>query len=307
MYRPKGVISALLTPFGADHRLNEGELRRLVEFDLQGGVDGIFPESSVGEAVHMDFAEKCRCMEIVVDQVAGRATVLPGIAASSPYEAARLAIHAAQLGCPAVVASAPYYFKPDQEMLVRFFEVIIEECDVPIILYNIPLFAEPLSYGLVEKLSANDKVVGIKDSSGSMVDFQHFLDIISRAESQMTLLTGREETLVPSLQVGGTGCVTASACIFPEIMSGIYKAYHSGDLAAALEMQRSILPLVRAMFQVPFPAAFKAALELRGFDMGAPMLPLSRSGETALTNLKQKLRPMMDAALRPWGGLASAA
>ncbi|WP_319411631.1 dihydrodipicolinate synthase family protein [uncultured Cohaesibacter sp.] len=303
MFRPKGVIAAMLTPFGADRRVNEKETRRLVEFGIKASLDGIFPVSSVGEALHMNFEEKCRCMEIVADQAAGRIPILPGVAAPNPYEAADLAKFASSIGCPAVVASPPYYFKPDDSMVQRFFETIAEKSGVPVILYNIPLFSQPIAYETIRKLCRNKLVAGIKDSSGSMVDFLHFLDIIREEDSDISVLTGREESLVPSLLMGGAGCVTASACIFPEIMVSAYKAWQNKEIEKAVALQKAILPLVRkAMFGAPFPVAFKAALEIRGFEMGEPLLPLSDKGARDLAGLTTELSPMMESALSPWDG-----
>mgnify|MGYP000666383426 CR=1 FL=1 len=301
MFTPNGIYSALLTPFNHDHKVNEEELRSLVEFNVTKGLNGIFPVSSVGEALHMDFSEKCRCMDIVVDQVDGRIPVTPGVAASTPYESARLARHAKSIGCPAVVVTPPYYFKPGPSMVETFFETIGEDGGLPIILYNIPLFTQPLSYDTVARLSRKPYVIGMKDSSGSMVDFLHFTDVIKRAGGKAAMLTGREENLVPSLFMGAAGCFTASSGIFPEIMVGAYEAWKHGDMDRARDLQRSILVLVRSMFSVAFPVGFKLALELRGFNMGPALLPLSNGDQAAVDALRTELKPLMQIALQPFG------
>lgn len=301
MFRPEGIYSALLTPFDDTFRVNESELRKLVEFNIEQGLDGIFPVSSVGEALHMDFDEKCRCMDIVKDQVAGRIPVTPGVAASTPYEGARLAQHAKSIGCQAVVATPPYYFRPGPDMMEKFFETIGEKGGLPIIMYNIPLFTQPLPYDTVARLSCKPYVVGMKDSSGSMVDFLHFMDCIDRAGGDVAMLTGREESLVPSLLMGAKGCFTASSGIFPEIMVGAYKAWNAGDMETAKKLQRNILVLVRSMFSVAFPVGFKLALELRGFDMGPALLPLSDNDVKAVEALRGELLPLMKEALAPLG------
>lgn len=301
MFRPDGVYSALITPFDSQYRINETELRRIVEFNVEKKLDGIFPVSSVGEALHMDFDEKCRCMDIVVDQVAGRIPVTPGVASSTPHESARLAQHAKSIGCPAVVTTPPYYFKPGPDMVEKFFETIGEEGGLPIILYNIPLFTQPLTYDVVARLSRKPYVVGIKDSSGSMVDFVHFMDSIERAGGDVAMLTGREESLIPSLFMGATGCFTASSGIFPEIMAGAYEAWKAGDMDRARELQRAVLVLVRSMFSVAFPVGFKLALELRGFDMGPALLPLSDRDREEVESLREELKPLMRTALEPFG------
>lgn len=301
MFKPDGIYSALITPFNPDYSINESELRRLVRFNMDKGLDGIFPVSSVGEALHMDFSQKCHCMDIVVDEVSGSIPVTPGVAASTPHESARLARHAKSIGCPAVVATPPYYFKPGASMVEKFFETIGEDGGLPIILYNIPLFTQPLPYDMVARLSCKPYVVAMKDSSGSMVDFLHFMDVIKQAGGDTVMLTGREEALVPSLIMGAKGCFTASSGIFPEIMIGAYKAWEKGDMETAKTLQRSILPLVRSMFSVAFPVGFKLALELRGFDMGPALLPLANEDQAAVKALRAELKPLMQAALQPFG------
>ena len=130
MFRPEGIYPALLTPFDENQKVNEPELRKLLDFGIDRGLDGIFPISSVGEGIHMDFDEKCRCMDIVVDQVDGRVPVTPGVVASAPAECVRLAKHAESIGCEAIVVTPPYFYKPGGAMVERFFETIIEESRV---------------------------------------------------------------------------------------------------------------------------------------------------------------------------------
>jgi len=301
MFRPQGIYPALLTPFDNDSRVNEPELRKLIRFCIDKELDGIFPVSSVGEGVQMSFEEKCRCMSIVVDEVASRVPVTPGIAASTPAECILLAKYAGDLNCEAVVATPPYYFKPGVAMVERFFETIVEEGNVPVILYNIPLFTQPLDYDMVKRLSRYKYVVGMKDSSGSMVDFMHFMDKIAIAEEDISMLAGREETLLACLQMGADGCMTASAGIFPEIMVGIRDAWERGNQKEALELQKSILVLVRTMFAAPFPIGFKLALELRGIKMGSPLFPLSHADAYQVNIIRSRLQMLMRPILKNFG------
>ena len=300
MFRPKGIYPAQLTPFDENQRVNEPVFRRLLEFGIERKLNGIFPISSVGEGIHMDFDEKCRCMDIVVDQVNGRIPVTPGVVASAPAECVRLAKHAASIGCDAIVVTPPYFYKPNGAMVERFFETIIEESGIPVILYNIPLFTSPLDYDMVKRLSRYDAVVGMKDSSGSMVDFMHFMDKIVIAGADVAMLTGREETLLSTLMMGAEGCMTATAGIFPEIMVGIYEAWQEGDLERALELQRSILVIIRTMFAAPFPIGFKLALELRGFEMGPPILPPSPADMYQIKTVTSRLRMLMEPLLEKY-------
>ena len=293
MFKPEGIYVAMLTPFTADGVINEEELRRMVEFQIASGVHGLFPISSAGEFIHMSRDEKIRMMEIIVKQNRDRVRVCPGVGSSHPAEAIVLAHKAKALGCDAVVVAPPYYYQLSQENIEKYFETIADAVDIPIILYNIPLFTQPLSYDLVKRLARRDNVVGMKDSSGSMVDFLHFMDKIRIIGEDLNIMTGREETLFPCLMVGGKGCMTATSGILPEIMIGIYEAWKAEDYDKARELQFSVLLAVRAMFSLPFPLGFKIAMEMRGIDMGPPRQPLSDAERFKFSTMKARIEKIM--------------
>lgn len=275
MFQPKGVFAAMLTPFTGDGSINEEELRHMVDFAIEHGVDGLFPISSVGEFVHLTQEEKVSLMEIVADQAARRVAVTPGVGTTHPAHSISLAQKAKELGCDGVVVAPPYFYSLSQEMIEKYFETIADAVDIPMILYNIPLFTQPLSYDVVKRLSRRKNIVGMKDSSGNMVDFVHFMDKARLIGEEFSFLIGREDILFPALMMGAKGCVVATALILPEIMVDIYRAWKGGDYEKARELQFSILLLIRAMFSLPIPLGFKVALEMRGFQMGPPKQPLS--------------------------------
>ena len=279
MLRPEGIYVAMMTPFDSKGQVNEKELRRIVDFHVDSGLRGLFPVSSVGEFLHLSREEKLQVMEIVADQNRGRLPLIPGIGGSHPRECVFLASRAEELGCDGVVLPPPYFYPLPAHELRVFLETVIQGSPLPVIVYNVPLFAQPLPYGVVEGLFRLDGVVGMKDSSGSMVDFMNFLDIARDCGRDIGILIGREETLFAALAAGGKGCMTATAGILPEIMNGIYKAYVEKDYQRARELQDSIIPLLRAIYEVPFPLGFKLALEARGFELGPPR-HLLKAGET---------------------------
>jgi dihydrodipicolinate synthase/N-acetylneuraminate lyase len=191
MFKPEGIYVAMLTPFTADGAINEEELRRMVEFQITSGVHGLFPISTVGEFIHMSREEKIRMMEIVVDQNSGRVRICPGVGSSLPAQSIILARKAKELECDAVVIAPPYFYQLSQDNIEKYFESIADAVDIPVILYNIPLFTQPLSYDVVKRLARRDNVVGMKDSSGNMVDFLHFMDKIRIIGEDLNIMTGR--------------------------------------------------------------------------------------------------------------------
>ena len=293
MFQPQGVYVAMLTPFGEDGSINEEILRRMVDFQIDRGVDGLFPVSSVGEIVHMTQEERVRLMEIVVDQSAGRVPVTPGVGTSHPAHSIFLAQRAKELGCSAVVIAPPHFYKISDEMVEKYYETITDAVDIPIILYNIPLFTQPLHYDVVKRLSRRPNIVGMKDSSGSMVDLIHFMDKVRLVGEQLTFLTGREDTFFPALMLGAKGCMTAMSGILPEVMVGIYRAWKAGDYDKARELQFSVLLLIRACFSLPFPLGFKIALEVRGFPMGPPKQPLSEAEHFKYRTMRSRIQKVM--------------
>jgi len=298
MFKPEGVYAVLLTPFTEDGEINEKELRRILDFLIESGVHGIFPLGSAGESIHLSRDEKIRIMEIVVDQNQGRVKTTPGVGSTHPAESTDLAKRAQDMGCDGVVITPPYYYPLSQEMIEKYFETIADAVEIPIILYNIPLFTQPIDYDVVKRLSRRKNIVGMKESSGSMVDFLHFLDKIRLIGEDIHILTGREETLLPCLMMGAKGCMVGTASVLPEIMVGIYHAWKQGNYNEAKDLQFSILLLVRAMFALPFPLGFKVALEMRGFNMGPPKQPLSDAEKFHYKTVKSRIEKIMDPILR---------
>jgi 4-hydroxy-tetrahydrodipicolinate synthase len=298
VFKPQGIYAAMLTPFTDDGNVNDQVVRQMVDFLAGKGLDGLFPVSSVGEFVHLSLEQSLELMDIVVHQAAGRLAVTPGVSSSCVKNSIRLAQRAKELGCEAVVLCPPYYYTLDQDTLLKHFETVIDSVDIPVILYNIPLFTTPISAEVVVKLASKANVVGLKDSSGSMVELMHHMDRIRQAGSSMSLLTGREDMLAPALAVGIQGCMTACAGIVPEVLTGIWNAFYAGEWEKAKRLQFALLPVIRAMFSVPFPAGFKAAMSCRGFSMGPLLQPLSTAEEARLATVKASLQTAIDELLR---------
>lgn len=293
MFKPYGVYSAMLTPFTAGGEINEPVLRSIVDFNIEKGLHGLFPVSSVGEFAHMSFEQSVQCMEIVVDAAKGRVPVTPGVSSTCAANSVKLARKAQELGCQGVVICPPYYYSISQDNVEKHIEVVADSVDIPVILYNIPLFSTPLSSDVVERLSRRQNIVGMKDSGGNLVEFMHFMDKVRIAGAAMNFMVGREEILAPALTVGAAGCMTATSGILPEVMVGIWDAHHAGDYAKANRLQISILALIRAMFAAPVPLGFKAAMELRGFEMGPPCQPLSAAEESNFSGIKARIKNVL--------------
>lgn len=287
MYKPEGVYVAIVMPYNEDGSINEEELIKLLNFQIDKGVNGFLPLGSIGEFVHLSKEEKISVIKIVVETVDGRAFVIPNIGSSHPKQSIELGIEAKKLGCSGVLIAPPYYYKLSNDMIEKYFEEIIDAIDMPTVLYNIPVFTQPLHYRVVQRLSQRNNVVGIKDSSGSMVDFLHSMDNVRLSGKEINFLTGREETFFASLMMGAKGSITGTAAVLPEFLMGIYNLWKQNEYDKARELQISILEVIRAMNGLPFPMGSKSALEVRGFKMGPPKQPFS---DIVKSNLKSRLK-----------------
>lgn len=290
IWKPEGIYPALLTSFQEDGTINDNVMHDIVDFCITSGCTGLFAVSSVGEFVHLEFDEACHLMEVVTRAAGGRVPVVAGVTASHIDKSIRFAKYARQIGCTGIVCSAPYFYTVTQEIIERHYQMLAEAVpDMPLIMYNIPLFSTPLSYETVRRVAAIPSVVAMKDSSGSLVDFVHYMDMTRLADSDIHMMCGREEMIMSTTMLGGKGAMVGTATIFPEILVNIYQSTLAGNYDTARTLQLAICTAIREMFSVPFPLGFKAAMEVRGFDMGPPKAALSEADRARAQSVKQKL------------------
>lgn len=268
MFTPKGVYAAMLTPYKSDKNINEKAIRDMVDFYIDSGVEGIFPVSNVGEFIFLDDDMKRQFVDIVVDQTAGRVKITPGINAVSPEKSIEFGRYCQNAGVDGVVVSAPYYFKYDQRMVCDALSKVAENLDLPVILYNIPMFANEISLQSISKLMEIENIVAIKESSGSMTNVIDIINLVKEKRPDFNVLVGWEEMLLSTLTAGGDGCMVASGGIMPELMTGIYKSFKEGDIEKAVLYQGLVAKVTVEMKKVFFPYGYKLGMEARGFDMG---------------------------------------
>jgi len=289
MYRPEGINVAFMTPFTDDGRIDELVVREMAEWLVNKGVHGIFPVSTCGEFMHMSIDERKWLMDVTIDQVRGRCAVTPGIGATCPRQSIALAKHAKESGADAVVIMAPYFYTNTQDIVEKYVDVVADAVDIPIVLYNIPFFTNPILPETVARLCQHPNIVAIKDSSGSLVNLMNNIDLATSIRPDFHVLIGYEEGLFPALMAGAKGCMTATSGILPEIMLDIYNSYKAGNYQRAFERQRSIIKLIRLMKIPNFPQGFKWGMEARGFRMGPPQQPISDAHAPAAYRAKEEI------------------
>lgn len=287
----KGIIPAMVTPFGTEEELNEGALRHLVNYLIEGGVHGLFPVGSQGEFYALAPKEKQRVWEIVVEETDGRTLVYAGTGAITTRQVIALNKLAERAGVDAVSVLTPFFISPSQEELYCHYTAIAEATSLPVLLYNNPgrTGGLSLSADLVARLAEHPNIVGIKDSSG---DFTLTSEYIRGTADDFAVLLGRDTLILAGLLHGAKGAIAASANVAPALAVEIYRAFVEGDLKQALEAQRRLTPLRLAFGLGTFPVVVKEALELISIRAGparSPVGPISSKSREELERVLQEL------------------
>jgi 4-hydroxy-tetrahydrodipicolinate synthase len=287
----QGIFTPNLVPLDARGEINEHELRRYVDWLIDQGVHGLYPNGSTGEFTRFTAEERRQIVQIVGDQARGRVPVLAGAAEANVREtlAACEAYHAC--GARAVAIVSPFYYKLSPESVYAYFREIALNSPIDVTLYNIPMFASPIDVPTIRRLAEFPRIVGIKDSSGDMAFMLRMMSAVQPIRPDFVFLTGWEAALVPMLVMGCQGGTNATSGIVPEITRKLYDLVQERRIDEARTLQLRLLELFDAMlYSADFPEGFRAAVELRGFDFGRGRQPLSPSQQIDRTALQRVLQ-----------------
>ncbi len=272
----KGVFVAIVTPF-KNGKIDEEALRGLIDFQIAGGVDGIVPCGTTGESATLNHEEHDQVIRIAVDACKGKASVLAGTGSNSTQEAIQLSRNAKNAGADGLLQITPYYNKPNQEGLYHHFSSIADAVDLPIVLYNVPSRTSVnMVPETVVRLAKIEKIVGIKEASGSL---QAISKIIDNCGKDFTVLSGDDPMLWPILAIGGKGVISVTANILPAKVAALCKAAAIGDIAEARSLHYELMDINDSLFIDTNPIPVKAALHLMGKienELRGPVLELSK-------------------------------
>ncbi len=277
MFKPKGILPALVTPFTDDgKKIDEDQMRTLVDHCIKLGVHGVVPCGTTGEFVNMTVEERKRVIDLVVDQVNDRVAVVAGTGASGTNQALEMAKYAKDVGADAALIVTPYYLKPTNRGIYEHYFTIASQVDLPIILYNIPQCTGlPLPWQMVEDLAQIPNIVGIKDSSGQL---SLILTVLEKVRDKINVMCGHDEVVVAALAAGASGAILASANFIPDVWVEIYNSVEKGDLQKARELQYKVQKIAR-ITAASGAVGTKEALNMIGIKVGPVRLPLSVGGE----------------------------
>jgi len=275
---PSGAFTAIVTPFTADGtQVDLARLEQQVKFQAEGGVRGIVPCGTTGEAPTLSEAEHESVVEcaVCIGKPLGL-QVVAGAGSNSTAHAIHLHRLAHQLGADASLQVAPYYNKPSQEGLFRHFMAIADSCPLPIMLYNIPgRAAVTIAPETVARLSAHPNIVAIKEATGSMDSAS---DI--RRRCGIAILSGDDSLTTSFAAVGAEGVVSVVSNLVPSRVAALCDAIAAGSLHEMRRLHDALYPLARGLLSLDVnPVPLKAALQLLGRDSGVVRLPLAPASD----------------------------
>jgi len=282
----KGAIVAIVTPF-KNGRIDEEALRKLIEFQIEGGTSGIVPCGTTGESATLSHEEHDRVIEITIDAAKKRVPVIAGTGSNSTAEALRLTKHAYEAGADGALIVCPYYNKPTQEGLYQHYKAIAEAVPIPIIVYNIPgRTGINLNPDILARLAEIPNIVGVKEAAGSI---KQMSDIIGLCDPGFDVLSGDDAFTLPLLALGGKGVVSVISNIAPADMANMVKAFEAGDLAKARQLHYKMIPLIDCLFIETNPVPVKAALSMMGLIEYEMRLPLCKLTQNSYDKLKKAM------------------
>ena len=284
----KGPMVAIVTPF-KNNEIDEGALRKLVNFQIENGTMGIIPCGTTGESATLSYEEHERVIKIVIDEVNKRVPVIAGTGSNSTKEAIELTKAAKEMGADAALMITPYYNKPTQEGLYEHYKKVAEEVNIPIIMYNVPgRTAVNMLPETVAKLAKIPNILGIKDATGSVNVLTEMIELTKGEE--FYFLSGDDFIYFPFLCIGGHGVISVVSNVAPKLMREVYDAVNKGEYEKARELHFKVFKIAKAMFLQTNPIPVKKALALMGMIKDEIRLPLVSMDGEPLERLKMILK-----------------
>ena len=282
----QGSIPALVTPF-KDGALDIEALRSLVEWQIESGSAGLVAVGTTGESPTLSHEEHETVVEEVVNAANGRVPVIAGTGSNNTAEGIRLTQHAARVGADAALVVTPYYNKPSQEGLYQHFKGMHDSAELPILIYNIPgRSAVDMSVETMARLSSLPRIVGVKDATG---DLSRVPKQRMASGKDFVQISGEDATALGFNAHGGTGCISVTANVAPELCARMQDATLEGDYGTALEITDRLMPLHVSIFMEPGLAGAKYGLSLLGRCSEEVRLPLVTPSEPTRNLIREAM------------------
>lgn len=269
----KGVGAAMVTPFGSDGNIDYNVLDKYIEHLLSGGVSALLPFGTTGEPATLASDEYAEGLKHIVKKANGRVPVIAGAGSNSTKKAYEQACIAKDCGADGVLVVTPYYNKCTQRGIVEHYKQVAK-AGLPVIAYNVPSrTGVNISPETLRELAAVKGIVGIKEASGNIATFQALAKVC--AQTGLALYSGNDELTAVGMALGCSGVISVAANPAPEYMTKLCELCFANDYKAARELQFKLDEFISALFCEVNPIPVKKAMQLLGFDVGAPRLPLT--------------------------------
>lgn len=283
----KGCATAIATPF-TESGVNFEEFGKLIEFQIEQGIDALVVCGTTGESATMTEQERKDTMKYAIDKVAKRIPVILGTGSNNTKVAMELSSYAESIGADAILVVTPYYNKTTPEGLIKHYEAIASATSLPIIVYSVPSrTGVNISAKTCLALSKIETVVAIKEASGNL---SQVAEIAALCGDNLSIYSGNDDQVLPTLSLGGKGVISVLSNIAPKKFTHMLHTYWDGNLEEATKIQLESINLINALFCEVNPIPVKAALNLLGYAFGTPRLPLVEMTDANKEILKKAMK-----------------
>lgn len=281
------LLTAMVTPFKADLTVDYGRAAELARYLVDSGSEGLVVSGTTGESPTLSTDEKLKLFEVVLEAVGDRASVIAGTGSNSTAGSIELTRRAEAIGVHGAMLVVPYYNKPPQEGLYRHFRAIAESTGLPLMLYNVPGRTScNLAVATTLRLAEIPNVAAIKEASGNL---DQVAEILKEAPEGFAVYSGDDSLTLPMMAIGSVGIVSVAAHVAGPQMRDMINAFVSGRNREAAALHLRLMPLFKGLFATTNPILVKAALRVRGFEVGGLRPPLVEATEKELLALREAM------------------
>ncbi len=286
-FKIEGIWSPMPTPLDRYGKVDIPKIGAVVDYLIEGGIDGLFPLGTTGEFAMLDREERRTVIREVVESAGKRVPVLAGISDPSLENIIEFARDASAAGADGLVATPPYYYSVGDEGIVNHYRNIHEHVELPLLIYNIPEWTHnPVSPTALKELTDEDIVAGMKYTENNLFNLLRYIDV---AGDRIAIFTGSDAMALTCLEFGGRGAVVSMSNVWPAKAASIFDHYREGRIDEARKAQKELLPVIEAVGIGHFPAGLKEAMAQVGMNVGGVKKPLEQASRKERNDIRRLL------------------
>jgi 4-hydroxy-tetrahydrodipicolinate synthase len=284
-----GIMPALVTPTDTGGNFKARDTKQLLKYLIQSGVSGLVPLGGTGEFTNMPPKERVKFIEFIVKEVDGKLPVIAGVLSPGYHEAVEVGLDFKKAGVDALMLLTPFYVKPTQEGIIKYFLSFIDKVKMPVVLYDIPyrtmVSTDPASVRKIAEKS--EMLIGMKACN---TDLSYFVRLMLHVADLISVLSGEEYLFMSHVLLGAKGGILATCNLFPNEWIKMYNYLQKKDTDSAKKILFSLVPLLDAAFSEINPGPLKAGLKLAGFDAGPVLSPLLKPRNSTVAKLQAAMK-----------------